>query len=136
MILTPEKFDKIRTIGQCLPQTVLGPGKSLAVAMVNIQDGDLLSIPWLCLHVTDLAGLVRYSDLTIASKTAGSPATVTTTEAFFEPADVERQKVKFLYAHRDQYWFSNENDPNKRFELKAEIIGELPENKRIYSRFR
>ena len=41
----------------------------------------------------------------------------------FEPADVERQKVKFLYAHRDQYWFSYENDP-KRFELKAEIIGD------------
>ncbi len=41
----------------------------------------------------------------------------------FEPADVERQKVKYLYAHRDQYWFSYENDP-KRFELKADIIGD------------
>ena len=26
----------------------------------------------------------------------------------FEPADVEHQKVKYLYAHRDQYWFSYE----------------------------
>ncbi len=42
----------------------------------------------------------------------------------FEPADVERQKVKYLYAHRDQYWFSYENDPSKRFELKSEIIGD------------
>ena len=42
----------------------------------------------------------------------------------FEPADVERQKVKYLYAHRNQYWFSNESDPSKRFELKAEIIGD------------
>ena len=41
----------------------------------------------------------------------------------FEPADVERQKVKYLYAHRDQYWFSYENDP-KRFELTADIIGD------------
>lgn len=41
----------------------------------------------------------------------------------FEPADVERQKVKYLYAHRDQYWFSYEKDP-KRFELKAELIGD------------
>lgn len=41
----------------------------------------------------------------------------------FEPADVERQKVKYLYAHRDQYWFSYENDP-KRFELKADIVGD------------
>ena len=41
----------------------------------------------------------------------------------FESADVERQKVKYLYAHRGQYWFSYENDP-KRFELTAEIIGD------------
>ena len=41
----------------------------------------------------------------------------------FEPADVERQKVKYLYAHRDQYWFSYEKDP-KSFELKSEIIGD------------
>ncbi len=42
----------------------------------------------------------------------------------FEPADVERQVVKYLYAHRDQYWFSYEKDPSKRFELKSEIIGD------------
>lgn len=42
----------------------------------------------------------------------------------FEPADVERQKVKYLYSHRDQYWFSYEKDPSKRFELKSEIIGD------------
>jgi elongation factor P len=42
----------------------------------------------------------------------------------FEPADVERQKVKYLYAHRDQYWFSYENEPGKRFELKAELLGD------------
>lgn len=49
----------------------------------------------------------------------------------FEPADVEHQKVKYLYAHRDQYWFSYEKDlpdrqagPAKRFELKSEIIGD------------
>ncbi len=42
----------------------------------------------------------------------------------FEEADVERQKVKFLYAHRDQYWFSYENDPSKRFELKADLLGD------------
>lgn len=42
----------------------------------------------------------------------------------FDPADVERQKVKYLYAHRDQYWFSYDKEPAKRFELKAEIIGD------------
>ncbi len=59
----------------------------------------------------------------------------------FEPADVERQTVKYLYAHRDQYWFtylgvgssggalarpgnSVEKEPSKRFELKSEIIGD------------
>ena len=42
----------------------------------------------------------------------------------FEEADVEKQKVKYLYGHRDQYWFSYENDPSKRFELSKEILGD------------
>ena len=42
----------------------------------------------------------------------------------FEEADVERQKVKFLYTHREQYWFANEKDPSKRFELNNEILGD------------
>jgi len=42
----------------------------------------------------------------------------------FELADVERQTVKYLYSHRDQYWFSYEKEPSKRFELKSEIIGD------------
>ena len=42
----------------------------------------------------------------------------------FEEADVSRQKVKFLYSHREQYWFANENDPSKRFELGEDILGD------------
>ena len=42
----------------------------------------------------------------------------------FEEADIERRKVKFLYNHREQYWFSYENDPSKRFQLTQELIGE------------
>ena len=42
----------------------------------------------------------------------------------FEEADVMRQNVKFLYAHREQYWFSDIKDPSKRFELSKEILGD------------
>lgn len=42
----------------------------------------------------------------------------------FEQADVERRKVKFLYNHREQYWFSYENEPSKRFLLTEELVGE------------
>lgn len=42
----------------------------------------------------------------------------------FEEADIERRKVKFLYNHRDQYWFSYENNPSQRFQLTQELIGE------------
>lgn len=42
----------------------------------------------------------------------------------FEEADVERQKVKFTYSHRDQYWFTYETDPSKRFELGEDILGD------------
>lgn len=43
----------------------------------------------------------------------------------FEEADIERAKVKFLYNHKDQYWFSRENEPTKRFLLSEELIGEI-----------
>lgn len=42
----------------------------------------------------------------------------------FEEADIIRQNVKFLYSHRDEYWFSHQNDPSQRFKLDKEIIGE------------
>lgn len=42
----------------------------------------------------------------------------------FEEADIGRRKVKFLYNHKEQYWFSYENDPSNRFQLKEELIGE------------
>ena len=42
----------------------------------------------------------------------------------FEAADVERQRVKYLYGHRGQFWFSYENDPAKRFELSADLLGD------------
>jgi elongation factor P len=42
----------------------------------------------------------------------------------FEEADIERSRVKFLYNHKDQYWFSHENEPSKRFLLTEELIGD------------
>ncbi len=42
----------------------------------------------------------------------------------FEEADIERKKVKYLYAHRDQYWFSEESAPTVRFELTENMIGD------------
>ena len=42
----------------------------------------------------------------------------------FEEADIERTKVRFLYNHKDQYWFSHDKEPAKRFLLKEELIGE------------
>jgi elongation factor P len=42
----------------------------------------------------------------------------------FEEADIIKKPVKFLYAHRDQFWFVDPNDPANRFELSKEIIGD------------
>lgn len=42
----------------------------------------------------------------------------------FEEADIERREVKFLYNHRDEYWFADPKDPSKRFKLTAELIGD------------
>lgn len=41
----------------------------------------------------------------------------------FEEAEIAYQNVKFLYAHRDEYWFAEESNPSKRFKLIEEIIG-------------
>lgn len=42
----------------------------------------------------------------------------------FEEADIVKRQVKFLYAHREQYWFAEPSDPSKRFELDADLIGD------------
>lgn len=41
----------------------------------------------------------------------------------FEEADISRSEIKFLYAHKEQFWFSDPKDPSKRFELSSDIIG-------------
>ena len=42
----------------------------------------------------------------------------------FEEANIKRDEVKFLYNHRDEYWFSKKDDPSKRFLLDEEILGD------------
>ena len=40
-----------------------------------------------------------------------------------EEADIDKKEVKYLYTNREGYWFSEANDPSKRFKLLEEIIG-------------
>ncbi len=42
----------------------------------------------------------------------------------FEEADIDKRQVKFLYNHRDEYWFTEINDPSKRFKLEQSVIGD------------
>lgn len=39
-------------------------------------------------------------------------------------ADIERIQVKFLYAHRGEYWFCEVDNPSKRFKLDEKILGD------------
>jgi len=41
-----------------------------------------------------------------------------------EETEIEKIKVKFLYAHRDKYFFCRKDRPSNRFDLSREIIGE------------
>jgi len=43
----------------------------------------------------------------------------------FEEADVERFSVKFLYSHREEFWFCELDNPKNRFILKSEILGDM-----------
>ena len=42
----------------------------------------------------------------------------------FEESKTERIKVKFLYFHRDKFFFSKESESSFRFDLPKETIGE------------
>ncbi|MBZ9569891.1 elongation factor P [Patescibacteria group bacterium] len=41
-----------------------------------------------------------------------------------EEAEVSKFEAKFLYPHRDRYFFSDKDNPSKRFDLGSEQIGE------------
>jgi len=41
-----------------------------------------------------------------------------------EQADIQTQKVKFLYENRGEWWFCEEKDPSKRFKIEADRIGD------------
>jgi len=40
-----------------------------------------------------------------------------------EKADIETKNITYLYNNRGEYWFSEENDPSKRFSLPENIVG-------------
>ncbi len=42
----------------------------------------------------------------------------------FEEAELVKKNIKFLYSSRGEYWFSEENDPSKRFSFTEEQIGQ------------
>jgi hypothetical protein len=91
-MITPQQFSSIKTIGGCLPETVISPGKSVIVSLVQLAYLDALSVPWICMHVTDLVGVQRNSLLATASKAVdtspGATMTVTSNEPFFLSSDV------------------------------------------------
>lgn len=42
-----------------------------------------------------------------------------------EEAELSTRKVKYLYENRDEYWFCEEKDPSKRFQLSHDVVGDL-----------
>lgn len=53
----------------------------------------------------------------------------------FEEAEIKKQEIVFLYAHREEYWFSKADSPKERFLLGEDIIGEaknfLKQNEKV-----
>lgn len=41
-----------------------------------------------------------------------------------EEADISKKDIKYLYNNRGEYWFSEENDPSKRFKLEPDMLGD------------
>jgi len=42
----------------------------------------------------------------------------------FEEIEIEKTKAKFLYSHRDKFFFFRESNPSLRFEVEKETIGD------------
>jgi len=42
----------------------------------------------------------------------------------FEEAEIEKFQAKFIYSHRDKYFFCDIQNPSKRFDLSKEKLGE------------
>lgn len=44
-------------------------------------------------------------------------------ESFYE-AEIESSPVKFIYSHREEFWFTDPKDPKNRFALKEDVLGD------------
>ncbi len=42
----------------------------------------------------------------------------------FEEAEVEKMKSRFLYSHKEDFWFNEPKNPKNRFMMKSELIGD------------
>ncbi len=42
----------------------------------------------------------------------------------FEEADITKQLIKYLYANRGEFFFSEKNDPSKRFSIAEDVMGQ------------
>jgi elongation factor P len=55
-----------------------------------------------------------------------------------EEAELDKQTVKYLYHNRGEYWFCLPDNPRERFQLDAEVVGDLakfvPENSEVEAR--
>jgi len=40
-----------------------------------------------------------------------------------EEAEIESKPIKFLYTNKGEFWFCEEKDPSKRFQLSADMLG-------------
>jgi len=41
-----------------------------------------------------------------------------------EEADIDTKKIKYLYSNKGEFWFCEESDPSKRFNLAEEQMGD------------
>jgi elongation factor P len=40
-----------------------------------------------------------------------------------EEAEIEEREVKYLYTNRGEWWFTEADDPSKRFKVTSEVVG-------------
>lgn len=80
--ITPWSLSVCRSISPCLPQTDIGPQRSLVVGSLLLASGQCVNLSWSCLHLVEIRPIDQSSGLIQAGKNG---STVTATGDFFTP---------------------------------------------------
>ncbi len=101
------------------------------LSYTDLKPGVLVVIDGDPYEVVSTSGVVKkqrqkpHNTAKLKNLKTGSTVEKTFTQADkIEEAELEERQIKYLYNKRDEYWFSDPNNPKDRFMLNDEVLGD------------